>query len=117
MVFSRPIWSDTQPKKGRVRPLVMRSKVSAQASAAEADTIVLVDAERRAKLANCVITIRPPVDIIDIITNISQNTGVFSISAGRVAGRLGPGSRLRRHFAGAAARAAQARRSGRRRRR
>ena len=36
----------------------------------------------RAKSANCEITIRPPVDIIVIMTNISQKTGVFSISFG-----------------------------------
>ena len=35
-----------------------------------------------AKLVNCVMTIRPPVDIIDIMTNISQNTGDRSISRG-----------------------------------
>ena len=87
IVFSRPIWSDTQPKNGRVKPLVMRSKVSANGIAASVTprmtTVVVASMPNAlAKLVNCVITMRPPVDIIDIMTNISQNTGVFSISSG-----------------------------------
>ena len=82
IVFSRPMRSDTQPKNGRVRPLVMRSMVSASGSAARPKTITLATPKSRAKAANCEMTIRPPVDIMVIMTNISQNTGVFSISAG-----------------------------------
>ena len=42
MVFSRPIRSDSQPKNGRVRPLVKRSMVSARGSAARPQTTALV---------------------------------------------------------------------------
>src|ERR1700693_6348403 len=87
MVFSRPMWSDTKPKNGRVRPLVMRSKVKAAGMAAMvAPRMVTVAVgpipNALATLVNCVMTIRPPVDIIDIMTNISQNTGDRSISRG-----------------------------------
>ena len=33
MVFSRPMWSDTQPKNGRVTPFSTRSIVAAKVSA------------------------------------------------------------------------------------
>ena len=33
IVFSRPIWSDTQPKNGRQMPLSTRSMVKAKVSA------------------------------------------------------------------------------------
>ena len=46
-------------------------------------TLVLASMPKAlAKLVNCVMTMSPPVDIIDIITNMSQNTGDFSISRG-----------------------------------
>ena len=82
IVFSRPMRSDTQPKKGRVRPLVMRSTVSASGSAARPHTMTLATPKARENAANCEITIRPPVDIIVIMTNISQNTLVLSMSLG-----------------------------------
>ena len=82
MVFSRPTWSETQPKKGRVRPLVIRSKVSAKGSAAKPNTIASATPNSLAKAANCATTIRPPVDIIAIMANISQKSGLRSISAG-----------------------------------
>ena len=37
-MFSRPIWSETQPKNGRVRPLVTRDSVSDSGSAAMPST-------------------------------------------------------------------------------
>ncbi len=36
--------------------------------------------------ANCEITISPPVDIMVIMANISQNTGVFCICSGATSG-------------------------------
>src|SRR5215467_11689119 len=33
MVFSRPMWSETQPQKGRHRPLITRSAASAKGRA------------------------------------------------------------------------------------
>ena len=81
IVFSRPIRSETHPKNGRVSPLVMRSTVSASGSAAMPHTVILAMPKSAAKLPICEITISPEVDISDIITNISQKTGVFSIVA------------------------------------
>ena len=82
MVFSRPMRSETQPKNGRVRPLVMRSIVSAKGSAARPNTSTLVTPKSRENEANCEIIISPPVDIMVIMRNISQKTCVFSISRG-----------------------------------
>src|ERR1051326_1287726 len=82
MVFSRPIRSDTKPKKGRVRPLVIRSNVRANGSAAMPKIVTSAIPKLRVNGANCEITIRPPVDIIVIMTNSSQNTGVRSIMPG-----------------------------------
>ena len=67
-------WSDTQPKNGRVRPLVMRSTVSASGNAAMPKTMTLATPKSREKVANCEMIISPPVDIMVIMTNISQNT-------------------------------------------
>ena len=83
--------SETQPKNGRVRPLVTRSNVSAAGTAAmvtpRITTVVFASIPNAlAKLVNWVMTMRPPVDIIDIITNISQNTGDLSISPGATPG-------------------------------
>ncbi|MGO9476208.1 MAG: hypothetical protein ACLPWS_22830, partial [Rhodomicrobium sp.] len=63
MVFSRPIRSDTQPKKGRVKPLVMRSKVKAAGMAAMVTpkmvtAVVPPMPKDCTKLLNCVITMR-----------------------------------------------------------
>src|SRR5580698_2368266 len=79
MVFSRPIRSDTQPKNGRVNPLVIRSSVNANGSAAMPKIVRSAIPKLRMNGANCEITIRPPVDIMVIMRNSSQNTGVFSI--------------------------------------
>ena len=81
-MFSRPILSDTQPKNGRVNPFVIRSKVSASGSAAIPKTMASATPKSRAKLAKFDTTISPPVDIIVIMTNMSQKSGVFSISVG-----------------------------------
>ncbi len=82
IVFSRPMRSETQPKNGRVRPLVMRSNVSANGNAESPNTMTLATPKSREKAANCEMIIRPPVDIIVIMKNISQNTPLRSISFG-----------------------------------
>ena len=81
------MWSDNQPKNGRVNPLVMRSNVSAAGTAAMVIPKMTTDVvpsipKALAKLVNCVMTISPPVDSIDTIPNSSQNTGDFSIYIG-----------------------------------
>ncbi|CLA27921.1 Uncharacterised protein [Mycobacterium tuberculosis] len=60
----------------------MRSMVSASGSAAKPQTMTLATPKSFVKFANCEITISPPVDIIVIITNISQKIGVLSICFG-----------------------------------
>ncbi len=82
MVFSRPMRSDTQPKNGRVRPLVMRSIDSAKGSAGRPKTRESARPQSREKAPNWEMTIRPELAIIVIMTNISQKIGVRSISAG-----------------------------------
>ena len=82
MVFSRPMWSETQPKNGRVNPLAIRCSVSANGSAAMPAISTSAMPKSFITGPNCDTTISPPVDIIVIIRNISQNTGVFSISPG-----------------------------------
>src|SRR5207302_1763910 len=74
--------SESQPKNGRVSPLVMRSTVSASGSAASPNTITLATPKSRENAANCEMIISPPVDIIVIMPNRSQNTGVLSIERG-----------------------------------
>ena len=59
MVFSRPIRSETKPKKGRVRPLVRRSIESASGSAATPQITALVIPNSAAKVAICDVTISP----------------------------------------------------------
>ena len=81
MVFSRPMRSDTQPKNGRVRPLQKRSIVSASGRAAKPHTASLAMPKSPANAPICDVTIRPEVDIIDIIANISQKTGLRSMDA------------------------------------
>ena len=82
MVDSRPMRSDTQPKNGRVRPFVTRSKVSAKGSAAMPKMTTSATPNSRMTGANCDVTIRPPVDIIVIMTKSSQKSFVFSMSRG-----------------------------------
>ena len=59
-----------------------RSTVRANCSAASPKTRTSATPKSRAKLAKFDVTMRPPVDIMVIITNISQKIGVFSILAG-----------------------------------
>ena len=82
IVFSRPITSEIQPKKGRVRPLQIRSMDSARGTAADPKTSALPRPKSVAKLLKFETTIRPPVDIIVIMTNISQKIGDRSITPG-----------------------------------
>ena len=56
--------------------------VSASDSAARPNTITLATPKSRAKVAICEVTIRPEVDIMVIIANINQNSGVRSIWRG-----------------------------------
>src|SRR5579871_593381 len=82
MVRSRPILSDTQPKKGRVSPLAMRCSVSAKGSAAMPEIVTSAMPKSRITGANCETTISPPVDIMVIMRNISQKIGVRIICSG-----------------------------------
>ena len=82
MVSSRPMRSDTQPKKGRVRPLQTRSIESASGTAAAPKTSALLWPKSTAKLLKFETTIRPPVDIMVIMTNISQKIGERSMAPG-----------------------------------
>src|SRR3984893_14664041 len=78
-VVSRPIRSDTQPKNGRVNPLVIRSNVKASGNAPIPKMVASAMPKSLEKDAICEMTMRPDVDIIDIIKNINQKTGVFNI--------------------------------------
>ena len=69
MVCSRPMWSETQPKNGRVRPLVTRDSVSDSGSAAMPSTSTCATWYSLANGPTLDMTIRPQVDIIAIITN------------------------------------------------
>lgn len=82
-MFSRPILSDTQPNSGRVSPFVKRSIVNASGNAAMPNTRTLVTPKSAAKVAICEVTMRPDVDIMVIIANISQKIGVFKVCEGR----------------------------------
>jgi len=57
--------------------------VSGSGSAARPNTVTPVMPKSWAKIAICEVTIRPEVDIMVIIKNISQNSGWRSISPGR----------------------------------
>ncbi len=63
--------------------------VNASGSAAAPQTSIFATPNSVAKLAIWEMTIRPEVDISVIITNISQNTGVFSIAPVSVPGPAG----------------------------
>ncbi len=75
MVFSRPMWSDTQPKNGRVNPLRMRSIDSAKVSAGKVSQAKVTGTsaiwKSRAIGASCAVAIRPPAAIM---TNIAYMT-------------------------------------------
>ena len=76
------MWSDTQPKNGRVRPLVTRDKVSDSGSAAMPSTIDLATLILAGERPDVRRHHQAEVDISAIMTNSSQNTGLFSISRG-----------------------------------
>ena len=82
MVASRPIWSETQPKNGRVSPFVKREIVSDSGSAATPSTSTCATLYSLAKGPTLDTTINPLVDIMLIMTNKSQKTGFCSISHG-----------------------------------
>src|SRR2546428_12719567 len=82
IVFSRPIWSDTQPKNGRVRPLANRSIDSARGRAGKPKTKTSAMPKSRGNAPICETTMRPPVDIMALMTNLSQKTGGLRSLAG-----------------------------------
>ena len=86
MVFSRPIWSDTQPKNGRVMPFSTRSIDSAKVSAGRVMPIRVTGTPATLKSlaigASCAVAIRPPAPTSTNIRYITQKIGVFSISPG-----------------------------------
>ncbi len=86
IVFSRPMWSDTQPKNGRDTPLstspIDNAKPSAGMVSPSIDTGMLSIAKSLATGASWAVTIRPPVPTMTNIAYISQNGGDFSTSAG-----------------------------------
>ena len=81
-MFSRPKRSEIHPKNGRVAPFVMRSSESANGSTGSPNTSAPPMPKSRVKAPICEVTIRPVVDIIVIIANISQKIRVPSISTG-----------------------------------
>ena len=60
MVGSRPIWSDTQPKKGRAPPFITLSNTSATASALPPNSSAWEDRPKSLAIgAICAVAIRP----------------------------------------------------------
>src|SRR5258707_2902815 len=88
IVFSRPIWSETQPKKGRVIPLSTRSIDSANCSAGSVnpriDTGTVSILKSLAMGASCAVAISPPVPTMTNMAYMTQNGTVASTSAGTV---------------------------------
>ena len=84
MVFSRPMWSDTQPKNGRVSPLSTRSMVSAKVRAGRVIPIRLTGIvsilKSLAMGASCAVAIKPPAAMSTNITYMTQKVGVLIIS-------------------------------------
>ena len=87
IVSSRPMWSDTQPKNGRVRPFSTRSMERAKVSAGSVRPMRLTGMSAILKSlaigASCAVAIRPPAPTRTNMTYITQNTGERSISTGR----------------------------------
>ncbi len=83
MVFSRPMMSESQPKKGRVNPLNRRSSESAKISAGSVSPAIVTGMSATPKSwaidASCAVAIRPPVAISTNMRYSSQNTGVRAI--------------------------------------
>ena len=88
IVFSRPIWSDTQPKNGRVRPFSTRSIDSAKVSAGRVMPSRLTGTSATLKSlaigASCAVAIRPPAPTSTNIRYITQKIGVLQHLDGRV---------------------------------
>ena len=82
IVISRPMRSDTQPKNGRVSPLVKRDSVSDSGSAAMPITSTSATLNSFANGPTFETTMRPEVDIMLIMMNSSQKIGLCSISRG-----------------------------------
>ena len=80
------MWSETQPKNGRVTPLRTRSNDRAKGRAAivrpNRDTGTLATLKSTAIGPSCAVAISPPMASIVIITYKTQNAGVFSTSSG-----------------------------------
>ena len=83
MVRSRPMWSETQPQKGRQTPFTSRSAESANCSAGMLRkrmlTGILSTLKSTAIGLSWATAIRPPVATSVIIRYISQNCGVADI--------------------------------------
>src|SRR3569833_768152 len=79
---TQPKKTETQPKNGRVRPLVTRDRVSDSGKAAIPSTRISATLYSRANGPTFDVTIRPLVDIMLIMMKSSQNTGFFNISRG-----------------------------------
>src|SRR6266852_5011974 len=88
IVFSRPIWSDIQPKNGRDTPLSTSPTDSAKLSAGmvspRIDTATLSIAKSLATGASWAVTVRPPAPTMTNIAYISQNGGDLSTREGAV---------------------------------
>src|ERR1039458_3443172 len=69
MAFSRPMWSETHPQKGRVKPFKIRSTVMAKTSAVipQATTTLSTWYEEAMGLS-CAVTTKPPKANMVIIT-------------------------------------------------
>ena len=83
MVFSRPIWSETQPQKGRQSPFTNRSAESANCSAGSVIqrklTLTLSTLKSTAIGLSWAVAIRPPVATSVIMKYITQNCEVADI--------------------------------------
>jgi hypothetical protein len=77
--------SETQPKKGRIKPLSTRSMESAKVSAGKVKPKKLADFSATPKSfaigASCAVAIKPPAAVITNMTYMSQNSGVLAMSS------------------------------------
>ncbi len=71
--------SETHPNKGRVTPFATRSMVNASGQRRKPEHAHIRQSEIARENRHLEVTIRPDVDIIDIITNSSQKSGVRSM--------------------------------------
>ena len=83
IVFSRPMWSETHPQKGRQSPFTRRSADSANVSAGMVShrklTGILSTLKSTAIGLSWATAIKPPVATMAIITYMSQKCGVAAI--------------------------------------